>query len=71
MDTYHVSTAVGAHPPGTFLDPARFNGRAVGACRVTGVSPVWEMHPDTDELFYVVDGEFEITLLLSVDPVPA
>jgi mannose-6-phosphate isomerase-like protein (cupin superfamily) len=22
------------------------------------------MHPDTDELFYVVDGELEITLLL-------
>ena len=68
METYHVTTAVGEHPTGTFLDLARFNGHAVGACRVNGVSPVWEMHPDTDELFYVVEGEFEITLLLPEGP---
>jgi len=33
------------------------------------VSPVWEMHPDTDEFFYVLEGTFEITLLTDTGPI--
>ena len=46
----------------------QFNGGTVGACSITGTSPVWEMHPDTDEFFYILEGEFEITLLSGEDP---
>ena len=59
----HLRAELAAHPEGSFLDIVPFNGSHVGACDITGVSPVWEMHPDTDELFYILEGEFEITLL--------
>ena len=29
---------------------------------------MWEMHPDTDEFFYILEGEFEITLLQNEQP---
>nr|WP_277602451.1 cupin domain-containing protein [Parahaliea mediterranea] len=45
------------------MEFAPFNGESFGACSFTGTSPVWEMHPDTDEFFYVIEGEVEITLL--------
>lgn len=45
------------------MDIVPFNGSNIGACSITGVSPVWEMHPDTDEWFYILEGEFEMTLL--------
>ena len=64
MDITHVDNELEAHPPGTFLDVASFNGHSFGACRIEGVSPVWEMHPDTDEFFHVLEGNFEITLAL-------
>ena len=63
MRVTDVKAALAAHPAGTFLDVAGFNGHNLGACDITGVSPVWEMHPDTDELFFVLEGEFEITVL--------
>ncbi len=59
----NILTELAAHPQGSFLDVVPFNGKHVGACDITGVSPVWEMHPDTDELFYILEGEFEMTLL--------
>lgn len=58
-----VNAALAAEAAGTFLELIEFNGNKLGACDITGTSPVWEMHPDTDELFYIVDGVFEITLL--------
>ena len=58
-----VAKLLSTHPQGSFLDVVKFNGYAVGACDITGISPVWEMHPDTDELFFILDGEFEITVL--------
>lgn len=59
----NVIQTLASEPMGSFIDLLEFNGSSVGACDITGESPVWEMHPDTDELFYVVEGEFEITLL--------
>lgn len=64
MEVKDVLGVLGASPAGSFLTLAQFNGAGVGACDITGVSPVWEMHPDTDELFYIIEGEFEMTLLL-------
>ena len=68
MEVKDIMAELDAHPEGTFLQLTGFNGSHVGAVRVTGVSPVWEMHPDTDELFYVLDGEVEFVLLEADDP---
>lgn len=48
---------------GEFTDVLPFNSSAIGAVDIQGVSPVWEMHPDTDELFYVISGTLELELL--------
>ncbi|MEO1003018.1 MAG: cupin domain-containing protein [Cyanobacteria bacterium J06638_7] len=63
MDVKALLAELQAVPEGTFLNVLPFNGHAIGACRITGVSPVWEMHPDTDEFFYILEGTFELTLL--------
>lgn len=63
MNVKDVLAELAAVPEGTFLDVVPFNGHHLGACSITGVSPVWEMHPDTDELFYVIAGTFEVTIL--------
>ncbi len=63
MNVTDVRKLLAEHPEGSFLDLASFNGTNFGACEVTGVSPGWEMHPDTDEFFYVIEGTVEITLL--------
>ena len=68
MQIKNVIEELASQPPGTFLSLVEFNGASLGACGITGVSPVWEMHPDTDELFYVIEGEFEMTLLLEDGP---
>jgi hypothetical protein len=41
------------------------NGHPLLARRLDGPkrAPGWEMHPDTDELFYVVSGHMEVTLM--------
>ncbi len=63
MKVLDVEKELAKHPAGTFLDLFRFNNFHFGACNITGVSPVWEMHPDTDEFFYILKGQFEIALL--------
>ena len=64
-----VLSELAAHPAGSFLNITEFNGAALGACDITGTSPVWEMHPDTDELFYnIIEGQFEVTLLSGDEP---
>lgn len=45
------------------MEFSQFNEKSFGTCGMTGVSPGWEMHPDTDEFFYVIEGVVEITLL--------
>ena len=68
MQIKNVLDELSAVPAETFLDLAEMNGHKIGACNVSGVSPVWEMHPDTDELFYVLEGEFVMTLLMQDGP---
>lgn len=64
LDIKNLLDAIGSEPPGTFIDLIAFNERHFGAADITGESPVWEMHPDTDEFFYIAEGEFQMTLLL-------
>ncbi len=59
----HIINELGQHPDGSFIDITEFNGMAMGACYITGTSPVWEMHPDTDEFFHVLDGCLSLLLL--------
>ena len=63
MEVTDVLQLLSEHPEGSFLEFSAFNERSFGTCSVTGVSPGWEMHPDTDEFFYVIEGTVEITLL--------
>lgn len=63
MKVLDVEKELSKHPEGTFLDLLEFNNSHFGACDITGVSPVWEMHPDTDEFFYILEGQFAIVLL--------
>ena len=63
MEVTDVIDLLKNNPDGSFLEFGSFNGKSFGTCSITGVSPGWEMHPDTDEFFYVIDGTVEITLL--------
>ena len=63
MEVIDINDALSKHPEGTFLDLLAFNDAHFGACDITGVSPVWEMHPDTDEFFFILQGRFEMVLL--------
>ena len=63
MQITDVHKLLNAHPDGDFLDVAEFNDHKFGTSRISGASPYWEMHPGTDEFFYVLEGTFEITLL--------
>ena len=69
MELTDVPGLLAANPEGSFLSFGDFNGHAFGTCDVTGVSPGWEMHPDTDEFFFVIEGQVEITLLEEGGPV--
>ena len=53
MEVIDINEELSKHPAGTFLNLLKFNDSHIGACDITGVSPVWEMHPDTDEFFYI------------------
>lgn len=68
MIVKNVFAELAANPEGAFLDMVSLNGSPVGACSIEGESPVWEMHPDTEEFFYILDGEFELTLLDGDEP---
>ncbi len=63
MEVLDVKQQLARHPEGTFINLLAFNDAHFGACDVSGVSPVWEMHPDTDEFFYILEGQFEMELL--------
>ena len=63
MKITDVLRLIAENPEGSFLEFSPFNDKSFGTCSVNGISPGWEMHPDTDEFFYVIDGTVEITLL--------
>ena len=63
MEIINVIELLKNNPDGSFLELGSFNGKSFGTCSITSVSPGWEMHPDTDEFFYVIDGTVEITFL--------
>lgn len=63
MHVIDLLKTLAEHPEGSFINTVEFNGYHFGVSDITGVSPVWEMHPDTDEYFYVIEGEFELVLL--------
>lgn len=65
MEIKNVFNELNSNPDGTFLEINPFNNYSIGACNITGTSPVWEMHPDTDEWFYILEGFLEITLLMT------
>ena len=68
MEITDIKSLLAQHPEGSFLSFNDFNGHAFGTCDVTGISPVWEMHPETDEYFYIIEGTFEMTLLMDEGP---
>lgn len=63
MQLTDIRKLLSENPEGSFLEFGSFNGKEFGCCDITGVSPGWEMHPDTDEFFYVIEGTVEITVL--------
>lgn len=69
MEINDFKAALAAHPAGTFLNLVEVNGHNPGACDISGVSRVWEMHPDTDELFYILEGRCEMNVLEDDGPV--
>ena len=64
MKPVNIQSILAKHPQGSFLNIADFNDTAFGAVDIEGESPVWEMHPDTDEMFFVQEGQVDITLLM-------
>ncbi len=63
MKVKNLQQEISSQPEGTFIDLLPFNQHHFGALNIKGISPVWEMHPDTDEFFYVLEGEAEFVLL--------
>lgn len=43
MEVKNVFSELASKPEGSFLDVVQFNGGTVGACSITGTSPVWEL----------------------------
>ena len=68
MDIVDVAALLDSHPQGSFLSLCDFNEHSFGVCDITGESPVWEMHPDTDEFFLILEGYFEVSLLDGDEP---
>ncbi len=63
MQVKNILEELGKVDQATFVDVLPFNNTHLGAVDILGTSPIWEMHPDTDELFYVIEGCLEINLL--------
>ncbi|MEM7365567.1 MAG: cupin domain-containing protein [Pseudomonadota bacterium] len=68
MKTTHLIDFLAEHAEVHFPRFADFNDHGFNVADITGVAPGWEMHPDTDEFFYVIDGEFEVTLMMPEGP---
>lgn len=63
IEAKHPLTVLGDAGEMDFREVAGFNGGSIGIFRSgPGVSP-WELHPEEDEILYVLDGAVMITLL--------
>ena len=56
MEIKKVIAELALHREGAFLDLLPFNDTTIGGCDISGESPFWVMHPDTDEFFYIIEG---------------
>jgi mannose-6-phosphate isomerase-like protein (cupin superfamily) len=63
MKVVNVLDLLDQSPSGNFKDVLSFNQAVLGAVSLQGDSPFWEMHPDTDELFFVLDGALQLEVL--------
>jgi mannose-6-phosphate isomerase-like protein (cupin superfamily) len=63
MDVTGSAGVVRAAPSVEFL-PVKFDGRQVGVLSIDspGVRDEWEMHPEQDELLYLLDGAIDVFL---------
>lgn len=63
MHAHDIRAALDGLAVMKFHEFAKFNRGTVGMFRAgVGTSP-WELHPDDDELLYVIEGEVEIEVL--------
>ena len=67
MNASESGAVIRAHTSVEFL-PVELDGRHVGVLSVEspGVRDEWEMHPEQDELLYLLEGEIDV--ILSPDP---
>lgn len=63
MQVKDIFSELASHPQGSFINLLNFNGQSIGVCDIDGAPPTWEMHPDTDEFFYIIEGQLDIVLL--------
>jgi mannose-6-phosphate isomerase-like protein (cupin superfamily) len=63
VNTPKPGAVIRAEPSVEFL-PVDLDGRRVGVLSVAspGVRDEWEMHPDQDELLYLLEGEIDVFL---------
>jgi quercetin dioxygenase-like cupin family protein len=69
MQSYNIQEAARNLPALAFHTFSSFNKGSVGVFRAARETSPWELHPDDDELLYVVEGEIEITTLGAAGPV--
>jgi uncharacterized cupin superfamily protein len=72
MNAHDIRAVLAQLPEGAtaFTKLTAFNGGGVFLGRFSGQSP-WECHPSGDELVHILDGEVEITVRDSTNPVQA
>ena len=64
VNVVNIVELLASSPVGDFKEVLPFNNTSLGAVDIQGVSPIWEMHPDTDEQFLVIEGVLELELLI-------
>lgn len=63
MKIKNIDAELSNNPKGSFFDIIEFNGSHFGACSTNELGPGWEIHPDSDEFFHILEGEVQIILL--------
>lgn len=69
MPAYDPAQIAYAREPFDFHEFAPFNGASIAVFRGDGVDvSEWELHPDTDELLFVVSGSVTVEILTDSEP---